>query len=200
MSHLADFTPNATLIVIDVQEGFDEPRWGRRNNLQAESNVRRILEAWRKAEMPIIHTQHCSTEPDSPLRPGAPGNAIKEIAYPLPTEPVLKKNVNSAFIGTDLESRLRTSRVNTVVLVGITSDHCVSTTARMAANLGFHTYVVSDATATFDRRGPDGKDYGAEEIHAANLASLHKEFATVIDTETLLESLGSNSKTNSARR
>jgi nicotinamidase-related amidase len=197
MSHLVELTPNATLVVIDVQEGFDEPRWGRRNNLQAESNVGRILAAWRKAGMPIIHTQHCSTERDSPLRPGAPGNTIKKIAALLPTEPVLKKNVNSAFIGTDLESRLRINRVDTVILVGITTDHCVSTTARMAANLGFHTYVVSDATATFDRRGPDGKHYSAEEIHAANLASLHREFATVIDTETLLEKLASHSKTNS---
>jgi len=197
---LADLTPNATLIVIDVQEGFDEPRWGRRNNPQAESNIRTILAAWRKAGMPIIHTQHCSTETDSPLRPGAPGNEIKEIASPLPTEPVLKKNVNSAFIGTDLESRLRTNRVDTVILVGITTDHCVSTTARMAANLGFNTYVISDATATFDRRGPDGKDYSAEEIHAANLASLHKEFATVIDTETLLDRLASDSKRTSAGR
>jgi nicotinamidase-related amidase len=200
MIHLADLPPNATLVVIDVQKAFDEPRWGRRNNPQAESNIARILAAWRKAGMPIIHTQHCSTEPDSPLRPDAPGNAIKEIASPLPTEPVLRKNVNSAFIGTDLESRLRTERVNTVILVGITTDHCVSTTARMAGNLGFHTFVVSDATATFDRTGPDGEDYRAEEIHAVNLASLHKEFATVIDTKTLLDKLASDPRTKNAVR
>jgi len=139
--------------------------------------------------MPIIHTQHCSREPNSPLRPDSPGNAIKESASPLPTEPVLTKNVNSAFIGTDLESRLKANKVKTVVLVGLTTDHCVSTTARMAANLGFDTYVVSDATATFDRTGPDGRNFKADEIHAANLASLHQEFATIIDTESLLKKL-----------
>ena len=139
--------------------------------------------------MPVIHTQHCSTEPNSPLRPGESGNAIKEIACPLPGETILKKNVNSAFIGTELEALLRSKQVNTIVLVGITTDHCVSTTARMAGNLGFDTYVVSDATATFDRVGPDGRHYTAEEIHMVNLASLHKEFATVIDTESLLERL-----------
>ena len=181
--------PNTTLIVIDVQKGFDDPRWGRRNNPEAEANIKKLLDAWRRASMPIIHTQHCSTKPDSPLRLGAPGNAIKEIVSPLPTEPVLKKNVNSAFIGTELESRLRSNQVNTVVLVGITTDYCVSTTARMAGNLGFDTYVVSDATATFNRTGPDGKSYKAEEIHAANLASLHNEFAKVIDTEALLKKL-----------
>jgi len=107
--------------------------------------------------MPVIHTQHCSREPDSPLRVCVEGNEIKEIASPLPSEVVLRKNVNSAFIGTDLESRLRSNHVETVVLVGMTTDHCVSTTARMAANLGFDTYVVSDATATFDRTGSDGE-------------------------------------------
>jgi len=185
---------NATLIVIDMQKGFDDPKWGRRNNPQAESNVKRVLAAWRSAHLPVVHIQHCSTEPNSPLRPDTPGNAIKEIASPLPGEPVLKKNVNSAFIGTELESLLNSKGVNTVVVVGLTTDHCVSTTARMAGNLGFHTYVISDATATFDRTGPDGRSYRAEDIHDANLASLHHEFATVLDTEALLEEfeLGSN--------
>jgi len=180
---------NTALVVIDIQKGFDNPRWGRRNNPQAETNIGKLLEAWRSERMPIIHTQHCSKKPDSPLRQGAPGNEIKEVAAPLPGEPVLKKNVNSAFIGTDLESRLTQGRIETVVLVGLTTDHCVSTTARMAANLGFETYVVSDATATFDRTGSDGMTYVAEQIHAVNLASLNKEFATIINTQTLLNQL-----------
>jgi nicotinamidase-related amidase len=139
--------------------------------------------------MPVIHVQHCSKSSESPLRPGVLGNEIKEIVAPFTDEPVLKKSVNSAFIGTDLESRLRSGRVSTVVVVGLTTDHCVSTTVRMAGNLGFNTYVVSDATATFDRTGPDGRAYRAEEIHAVNLASLDKEFATVIDTDNLLKKL-----------
>jgi nicotinamidase-related amidase len=190
---LTELPPNATLIVIDVQKGFDDPRWGRRNNPQAETNIKRILESWRMTNRPVIHTQHCSTLSDSPLRPGVLGNEIKESASPLPSEPVLKKSVNSAFIGTDLESRLRQRQVRTVVMVGITTDHCVSTTARMAGNLGFDVYVVSDATATFDRTGPDGRKFTAEEIHAANLASLHREFATVIDSENLLKTLAGSS-------
>jgi nicotinamidase-related amidase len=186
---LVDLPTKPALVVIDVQKGFDDPRWGRRNNPQAESNIRKLLEAWRSAHMPVIHTQHCSKERDSPLRPGNPGNEIKEIAAPRRGEPVLRKTVNSAFIGTRLDQLLRKKRVGAVVLVGLTTDHCVSTTARMAANMGFVTYVVSDATATFDRTGPDGITYGADEIQSVNLASLHKEFATVIDTESLLKKL-----------
>jgi len=178
-----------TLLVIDVQKGFDDPKWGRRNNPQAEVNIRKLLDAWRETNMPIIHAQHCSMEPGSPLRPGVSGNEIKQIVAPLPQEPVLRKNVNSVFIGTNLEARLRKNEVSTLVIVGLTSDHCVSTTARMAANLGFNTYVVSDATATFDRTGPDGRTYPAEDVHAVNLASLNGEFATIIDTQTLLKRL-----------
>lgn len=143
--------------------------------------------------MPVIHIQHRSREPGSPLRAGASGNEIKDIAAPSPGEAVVRKSVNSAFIGTDLESRLKRLRVGTVVFVGLTTDHCVSTTARMAGNMGFDTYVVSDATAAFDRTGPDGTTYTAQEIHAVNLASLHREFATIIDTDSLLRKLGQGS-------
>lgn len=109
------------------------------------------------------------------------------MARPRPQEPVFTKNVNSAFIGTDLESYLRRNNINTLFLAGLTTDHCVSTTTRMAGNLGFEVYVLADATACFDRLGHDGRRYPAEEVHAVSLASLHEEFATVVDTESLIQ-------------
>ena len=180
---------NAALVIIDVQKGFDDPKWGKRNNPHAEENIAKLLAAWRKSALPIFHIQHCSKRADSPLRPGSPGNEIKQIVAPASGEPVLRKNVNSAFIGTKLEAELKKKQVDSIVVVGLTTDHCVSTTARMAGNLGFDTYVVSDATATFDRTGPDGKLYPAEDIHATNLASLHNEFAKVVSTKTILAEL-----------
>lgn len=177
---------NAALVVVDVQKGMDDPAWGLRNNPGAEDNVARLLEAWRASGRPVFHVQHHSTRPDSPLRPGAPGVEIKDSAKPLAGEPVIRKTVNSAFIGTDLEARLRTEGVGVLVLAGLTTNHCVETTARMAGNLGFDTYFVSDATATFDRRGPDGTLHRAEDVHAMTLANLHGEFATVVDTRSVL--------------
>jgi hypothetical protein len=149
----------------------------------------RLLAAWRETGRPIYHIQHMSREPQSPLRPGLPGNAIKPLVQPQGDEPVITKDVNSAFIGTDLEARLRRAGQQTVVLIGLTTEHCVSTTARMAGNLGFTTYVIGDATATFDKRGPDGTFYPAETVHGVSLASLHGEFATVVDTATVLREL-----------
>ena len=179
--------PNAALIIVDVQKGVDDARWGRRNNSEAEANIARLLDAWRRSNRPIFHVQHSSRLRDSPLSPSAAGHAIKEIVAPRTGEPVISKSVNSAFIGTDLEERLRGSGIRTIVVTGLTTDHCVATTARMAGNLGFDTYVVSDATATFDRQGADGKQYSAEEVHAINLASLNEEFAHIITTNALLE-------------
>lgn len=179
----------AALIIIDVQKGFDHPKWGKRNNLQAEQNIERLLEAWRDSARPVFHVQHLSTNPDSPLNPNSPGSEIKDNVKPKETEPVIQKRVNSAFIGTNLERLLRDNQIETLVITGLTTPHCVSTTTRMAGNFGFDTYLVSDATAAFEIVGHNGKHYSAEEIHETALATLHEEFAMIVETETVLENL-----------
>jgi len=174
------------LILIDVQKGFDDPCWWTRNNLTAESNITLLLSRWRERGWPVIHVQHCSVEPNSPLRPEAIGNDFKEEVMPIEGEAIFTKTVNSAFIGTNLESHLKENAITDLVLVGLTTDHCVSTTTRMAGNLGFNVTVVSDATATFDRTGPDGTHYSADEIHNIHLASLNGEFCVVRKTKNVL--------------
>jgi nicotinamidase-related amidase len=178
---------NSPLIVIDVQNGFDDPAWGRRNNPEAEKNIARLLKTWRNAGMPVIFVKHMSTKPNSPLRSGQEGNEIKQIVKPLRDETIIRKKSNNAFFGTDLEMYLQRLGYQSLILVGLTTDHCVSTTARMAVDLGFKPYVIADATATFDRIGYDGKRYEADLIHRTALASLSGEFATVMDTDSLLK-------------
>jgi nicotinamidase-related amidase len=180
---------NSALIVIDVQKAFDHPRWGRRNNPDAEANVASLLNGWRRSGRPIIHIQHKNTTPGRLFSEGEPGFEVKPEAAPNDGEPVLYKHVNSAFIGTDLEQRLRAQGIETVVICGITTDHCVSTTTRMAGNLDFAAVIVSDATATFERTGPDGRYWSAEDMHDTALASLNQEFAEVETTDTLLGTL-----------
>jgi nicotinamidase-related amidase len=185
MSNLKSEKP--ALILIDIQKGFDDIAYwgGERNNPDAENNAAELLEIWRYNQLPIFHIKHCSSNPNSLLSELNAGNEFKEIVKPIPGELIIKKNVNSAFIGTNLKQQLDEQKINTLVIVGLTTDHCVSTTTRMAGNFGFETFVVSDATATFNKKGIDGQHYSAALIHETALASLNGEFATIVTTANL---------------
>jgi nicotinamidase-related amidase len=182
---------NPALILIDIQKGFDNLEYwgGQRNNLDAENRAGELLELWRKNQLPIFHIKHCSSTPTSLLNETNQGNEFKDIVKPVAGEPIIKKNVNSAFIGTDLKERLDNEKITKLVIVGLTTDHCVSTTTRMAGNFGFDTFLVSDATATFNKIGIDGQIFSAEIIHETALASLNGEFATVVTTDFLKQNI-----------
>ena len=179
------------LIVVDVQRAFDE--WEaagkRRNNPDAVVRIADLLDAFRTQRAPIFHIRHEGSRPNSSFRPGGTGFPVKDEARERDDEPVIVKRVNSAFIGTDLESRLRDVGIRTVVICGATTNHCVETTARMAGNLGFDTRLVRDATWTFDRIGPDGEAHTAEAIHAMTLSNLNGEFARIVTTAEAIASL-----------
>ena len=177
------------LLLVDVQQGLDEARFGPRSTPAAERNIAALLAAWRERGWPVLHVQHASREPGSPLAPDLPGFAFKPEALPLPGEPLFTKHVNSAFIGTGLEAHLREAGIGSLVVAGLTTDHCVSTTVRMAGNLGFEVKLVGDATAAFGRTGPDGRHHDAELLQQVHLASLHGEFCTVCATAELLGTL-----------
>jgi len=184
------FNNPPALILIDIQKGLQDLAYygGRRNNPRAEERAAEILAIWRKRSFPVIHIKHNGTPP-SPLTKGQPGNAFKEITQPIEGERIIEKSSNSAFIGTPLQQILNESGISDVVLVGLTTPHCVSSTARMAGNFGYNTYVISDATASFDTLGPEAESYDAAMVHKISLANLHKEFATVLSTKSLIELL-----------
>src|ERR1035441_671923 len=176
----------AALVVIDVQRAIDHASWGERNNPQAEANIRALLGAWRASGRPIYHVRHDSTEAESHYRPGQAGHEFKVEAMPLAGETVIGKKTNSAFIGTDLEARLRAAGVETLVVAGVITNNSVEATVRMAGNLGFETLVVEDACFTFGRRDWAGTWRTAEEVHAMSLANLAGEYATVVGTAAVL--------------
>jgi nicotinamidase-related amidase len=177
------------LIPIDVQRGFAGPSWERRNNPDMEANGLRLLAAWRNHGLPLLHVHHDSINPDSSLNPGHPGNAFRPGFEPRDGEPSIGKSVNAAFIGTDLELRLRRLDIRTVVLFGLWTDMCVSTSARVASNLGFRTILVADACACTDSTDADGSIIPADTISRAHLATLRSEFAEVVDSDTIIKAL-----------
>ena len=185
MSKLAQ----AVLLIIDVQKAIDASYHaadGPRNNLDAERNIARLLGAWRQRQRPIIHIRHDSTFATSSYRPGQVGNEFKDEVAPVTGETIIAKRTNSAFIGTELERRLRDAGHSALVIAGVSTNNSVEATVRMAGNLGFETYLVADACFTFARRDFHGRLRSADEVHAMSLANLDKEYCTVIDTATVL--------------
>lgn len=183
---------DAVLLVIDVQRGFDQFKG--RNNPALETHVAALLRAWRAAKRPVVHVRHDSKEAKSVFRPGLPGNGVKPEAVEQAGEPVVRKSVHSAFIGTDLQARLDRDKRRTLVVCGIQTNFCVATTARMAGNLGYTTFVVGDACATFPHTLLNGSEVAAQMAHDVALAELHGEFATVVATNDVLAAVSAAPK------
>jgi nicotinamidase-related amidase len=187
---MAPIPQNTALILIDLQKAIDHLSWGERNNPEAEENVGRLLAHWRRTSRPIVHVRHFSRFPASTYRDGQPGVEFKDVAIPAAGEPVLTKQSASAFIGTALEGLLHDNGIEDVVIAGVITNNSVEATARMAGDLGFRTIVVSDTTFTFGRNDFQGRFRTADEVHAMSLANLDGEYASILNTEEVLESAG----------
>jgi len=178
----------AALIVIDVQQGFDDPAWGERDNPDAEANIARLIAAWTDASRPVVLVRHDSRSPGSPLAAGGEGNALKETVADAPHDLFVTKQVNSAFYGDpDLHAWLQARGIRQLVITGIQTNMCVETTARMAGNLGYEVTVPLDATHTFDLEGPAGIRLTAAELARATAVNLDGGgFARVVSTDDVL--------------
>ena len=177
----------AVLLPIDLQQAFDAPPWPQRWNDAVDANGLALLDAWRSAGRPIIHVRHDSVQDGSSLAPGAPGNAFRPGFGPQNGEQLVTKSVNSAFIGTDLDLRLRRLAAKHVVVFGISTDMCVSTTVRTGANMGWDMVLVPDACDCFDLPDGNGGTIPARDIQAAHVATLAVEFCRTLSTTDLTE-------------
>jgi nicotinamidase-related amidase len=185
---------DTVLIVIDVQEAIDDPRWGPRNNLEAEANIAALIAAWRAESLPLVHVRHDSVDPASPYAPHGPGHRFKRCAAPLDGETVIGKNANSAFIGASLEGLLDELGATTLVLCGALTPNSVEATARHAGNLGYQVFVVADACWAVDKVDLRGKRWPAEDVHALSLAHLEGEYGSVVDTATTLQAAAAKTR------
>lgn len=169
-----------TLIIIDMQRGMLEATAGERNNPEAPARVAELLQAWRAAQAPIVHVRHISRATGSLFAPGQFGVEFQPALCPLPSEHVVEKNVPDAFINTGLERWLRIRGIESLVIVGVSTNNSVEGTARSAGNLGFTTYVAADGCFAFAKSDYNGVPRSAEDVHAMALANLQGEYAHVI--------------------
>ena len=179
--------PNAALLVVDAQAGFDDPWWGPRNNPACDDHIATLVEAFSSTARPVVYVRHESLDPASPLHRDQPGHALKPYLERHTPALVVTKQVNSSFHGTpDLHEWLRRADISSVVVAGITTNHCCETTARVGGNLGYDVWFALDATHTFDRTVPDGNTMTANDLARATATNLHGEFATVATTQEVL--------------
>ncbi|MFJ9826510.1 cysteine hydrolase family protein [Streptomyces sp. NPDC101160] len=185
---------NAALIVIDVQKGFEDAFWGRRDNADAERNMAAIIDRWQETGRPVVFVRHDSPRAGSPLAPESEGNAFKDFVEErrgrgTGPELLVTKTVNSVFYGEpDLDTWLKEAGIGQFVIVGIQTNMCNETTARMGGNLGYDVLFPIDAMHTFDLAGPFGWTRSAEELTRATAVSLHGgKFARVVTAEDVLK-------------
>ncbi|MFF9068533.1 cysteine hydrolase family protein [Streptomyces sp. NPDC014891] len=187
---------NAALVVVDVQKGFEEEYWGRRNNPAAEENIAALIDLWQETGRPVVFVRHDSVE-SSRLRAGHVGNDFKDFVEERRgkgsgPELLVTKTVNSAFYGApSLDGWLTGLDVVQIVIVGIQTNMCNETTARMGGNLGYEVVFPLDAMHTFDLEGPFGWSLDADELTRATAVSLHGgRFAEVVTTEDVVRGAG----------
>ena len=179
--------PDAALVVVDAQEAFDDPWWGRRDNPHADDNIAALVSLFTGTGRPVVVVRHHSEDPDSPLHPSRPGHRLKHYVAGVDADLLVTKSVNSSFHGSpDLHAWLGGRGLRQLVVCGITTNHCCETTARVGGNLGYDVLFVVDATHTFDRTGPDGTTLTADELSRATATNLHGEFATVVRTHEVV--------------
>jgi len=175
------FPPGRTaLIVIDMQRDFLEPggfgeALGNDVGRLAPSvaPVRALLNAFRAAALPIVHTKevHRPDLSDCPpskrargrgpltigdagpmgriLIAGEPGSEILPELAPLPGETVIEKPGKGAFYATPLQDRLQALGITHLLFAGVTTEVCVQTTMREANDRGYECLLVEDATDSY---------------------------------------------------
>ncbi|KAJ6531375.1 Isochorismatase-like protein [Mycena vulgaris] len=203
--------PSTALIVIDVQQAFQHPSFlaRERSTPDLEANLTRLLAAFRAKQRPVLHVHHVNTKNAASLwNEGTHPAGVLPMACvaPVEGEAVLRKyDVSSGFgarvsgSGVGLAEVLAAEGITTVILVGMSSAHCVSSTARSAGDRGLAVVVVGDATAAHaaavvdfgaaqgDEK--DGKGWSAETVHGVSMAHLQGDLADVVTTAEILKSL-----------
>jgi nicotinamidase-related amidase len=173
------------LVIVDIQRDyFPGGKMPLHEPEAAAANAGRVLEAFRAAGEPVVHVQHLSAPGEGFLEEGTDGAEIMPPVTPRDGETLVAKRAPNAFLGTDLEERLRGLGVEEVVVAGMMTSMCVDATTRAGADLGFEMTLVPDACAA-PALEFGGRQVAAEDVHASFVASLGQGYATLTSADEL---------------
>jgi nicotinamidase-related amidase len=182
---------DAALLVIDVQDSFKVgPRWARRSNRAFESNVARLVEAFRSAARPVIFVLH--SDSDAAFSVDSPHYRLMDFLIPRLDEPTLHKTTRNCFTSTNLLPMLLQQGVRRVVITGIQTEQCCETSARVAADLGLDVDFVTEATLTFpisENEDGSGRELSTDEIIERTEFALRRRFARIARVDDILREL-----------
>jgi nicotinamidase-related amidase len=184
----ADLTPpklgESCLVLIDIQNEYRAGPLALPDADAAIDAAVRLLARARNDGAAIFHVAHKGRSGGLFDREAERGAIVERLA-PLASEAVIEKGLPNAFAGTDLQARIAATGRKNIVLAGLMTHMCVSSTARAALDLGYRTIVAADACATRDLPDGRGGTLDARTIHEVALAELSDRFAIVVPGDAL---------------
>jgi nicotinamidase-related amidase len=188
----------SALIVVDMQQFFLDaasPTFTC-GGVAILPTVKRVIDAYRRANRPVIFTQHVHHPDDldsgimgwwweGMCLEGSPESDVHPDLAPVPGEKVVLKHRYSAFYNTDLETVLRCLKVEDVVVSGIMTNLCCESTARDAYYRDYRVFFLADGTGSVN-----------EDMHLASLMNLAFGFAYVTTSAAIVNQLNGGSSSN----
>jgi nicotinamidase-related amidase len=156
-------------------------------------NTLRLRAHFTKLQRPVLHVTIGAARPDALDAPvhmrklfvefenhvGSRQHEIVDELKPLPGEHVLRKTTIGAFASTGIDSLLRALGCEQIYLTGVSTNMCVETTAREAADRGYLVTLVEDACGTTH-----------EDLHQATMRNFQRLFGQVCSCDDALRELG----------
>ena len=176
----------AGLVIIDIQNDyFAGGAYPLVGPDEAATKAGEVLSRFRAAGLPVVHVQHVWDSPDAAFfAPGTDGVEIHALVAPTEAETVVTKANPNSFLDTDLDAVLARLGVDHLVVAGMQTNLCIDATVRAASDLGHTVTVVGDACAAPDLEH-GGRSVAAADVHAAFLAALDGNYASVVDAADL---------------
>jgi nicotinamidase-related amidase len=177
---------NTALLLIDIQNDyFPGGRMEVAGSVEATAAAAKVLQAYRRAQLPVLHIQHVSDRPGATFfLPGTVGALIHESVRPLAGETVITKHFPNSFRETPLLDTLRKLEIGRLSIVGMMTHMCIDATTRAAFDLGFKCRVAYDACATRNLAF-QGETVSAHEVQFAFLSALGAVYAQILSAEEL---------------